>query len=494
VNDESSKKLSRRLVLRGLGGAAIGLPFLESVMTRKAFAQATAPQAKRFFVFFEHGGTISAATRTGAKYSGNGANNGFDGWAPLSAAEALQVGPIHQPLAAHTDQLLVLRGVDNMAVWKQAPYNGDHGWANAGALSLAKLTKIDADTIVSEGPSIDVVLQQRLQQRSPARFASIDLEVPAHNYGSPFYTAARQKKARDYNPRTAFNRIFAGVTSGGPPVPDPAAVRERALKKSVLDGTGEGLTVYKNQLSAQDKRTIDEHLTHIRSIETRLDAMQLPVAPSCMLPTVPNITGDWYSMPIQQTGPLMVDILIAAMRCGLTHVGTLEIGDFYALWLNPTFPAGYNIGHSLHHSANEVGKTGPQAARWQDWYDTILKNRQWRTGLLARLMDGLKATPEGDGTMLDNSLTLWTSEFSCGADHSVNDMGLMLAGKAGGYFRTGRHLNFNTKAMGQLQPLQYQTTASLHNVYTSILNAFGYPDTNFGDTNYYVQGPLPGLT
>lgn len=485
-------KLSRRLVLKGLGGAAIGLPFLESIMEKKAYAQATAPQAKRFFVFFEHGGTISAATRTGAKYSGNGNNNGFDGWAPMSPGEALVPGPIHQPLVPHTDQLLVLRGVDNMAVWRQAPYNGDHGWANAGALSLAKIVKLSDDDIVSEGPSIDTVLAQRLAMRNPVPFQSIDLEIPAHNYGTPFYSAPRQQKSRDYNPRTAFNRLFANVVTGGA-MPDPAAVRAKALKKSVLDGTGETLSVYKNQLSSQDKTTIDQHLSHIRSIETRLQAMQLPNAPACSKPTVPNITGNWYSMPIQQTGPLMVDILIAAMRCGLSNVGTLEIGDFYALWLNPTFPAGYNIGHSLHHSANEVGKTGPEGARWQDWYDTMLKNRQWRIGLLARLMDGLKATPEGNGTMLDNSLALWTSEFSCGADHSVNDMGLLLAGKAGGYFRTGRHLNFNTKANGQLQPLAYQTTASLHNVFTSILNAFGYPDTNFGTNDYYVPGPLPGL-
>jgi hypothetical protein len=484
--------LSRRWVLKGATGAAIGLPFLESVMEQKAFAQATAPQAKRFFVFFEHGGTISAATRTGAKYSGNGSNNGFDGWAPLSASEALVPGLIHQPLVPHTDQLLVLRGVDNMAVWRQAPYNGTHGWANAGALSLAKITQVSSDSYVSEGPSIDSVLAVRLAQRNPVPFQSIDLLLPAHSYGTPFWSAARQQKSNDYNPRSVFNRIFANVTTG-PSMPDPAAVRAKALKKSVLDGTTEGLNVYKSRLSAQDKVTIDQHLSHIREIEIRVDAMQLPVTQSCTKPTVPNIAGDVYSIPIQQTGPLMVDILIAAMRCGLTNVGTLEIGDFYATWLNPTFPAAYNIGHSLHHSANEVGKTGPMGARWQDWYDTMLKNRQWRIGLLARLMDGLKATPEGNGTMLDNSLALWTSEFSCGADHSVNDLGLLLAGKAGGSFRTGRHLNYNTKAMGQLQPLQYATTASTHNVWTSILNAFGYPDTNFGTNDAYVQGPLPGL-
>lgn len=488
----TSKKLSRRLILRGLGGAAIGLPILESITTSKAYAQLTAPAAKRFLCFFEHGGTISATTRTGAKEDGSGEYQGTDGWAPASPAEALQLGPIHAPLAPHLGSLLVLRGIDNKAGWDQSPYNGDHGWANASALTSAVMTKVGTD-VFAEGPSIDHVIATRLATRQPVRFASINLEVPAHNYGTPFYTAARQHASRDYNPTTAFNRIFAGVT-GGASMPDPAVLRARALKKSVLDGTSAGLSGYKRQLSARDQQVIDEHLTHLRSIETRLDAASVPSVPGCTRPTVPTITGDWYGMNIQVTGPLMADLIVAAFRCGLTNVATLEIGDFYARFLNPTYPAAFDIGHSLHHSANETGRGGTMAARWQDWFDTMLANRRWRIGLLKRVLDGLAATPEGNGTMLDNSLMLWTSEFSMGAIHSVNDMPVLLAGKAGGRLRTGRHLNYNLRAATNPTTLQYQTRSSMHNLFVSILNAFDFPDTQFGSNHVWAHGPLTGLT
>jgi hypothetical protein len=91
--------------------------------------------------------------------------------------------------------------------------------------------------------------------------------------------------------------------------------------------------------------------------------------------------------------------------------------------------------------------------------------------------------------MLDNSIVLFTSEFSCGGGHSPRDMPCLLAGKAGGRWTGGKHHNYNTQAAQG----GYQTTASLHNVYTSIINAFGYDDAHFGNQNCYKLGPLAEL-
>src|SRR5262245_17653925 len=118
---------SRRFVLRGFGGAAIGLPLLEAT-AGKAWAQSG---PKRFIVFFEHGGTISATQTSGRKYDGNGGNQGVDGWRPKSrAGEPLALGPIHEPLQPYVDSLVILGGVDNMAGKKQGEYGGGHGWCN----------------------------------------------------------------------------------------------------------------------------------------------------------------------------------------------------------------------------------------------------------------------------------------------------------------------------------------------------------------------------
>ena len=485
-------KLHRRAVLRGLGGLAIGLPLLEAFGSTRVRAQ-DAKVAKRFILCFEHGGYISAADKNGKKFDGNGAQNGVDAWAP-KPGEALQLGATHEPIAKHVDSLLVLRGINNRACQEQSPYNGDHGWANVTALTSAKASAVSDEEQTSEGPSIDAVLAERLKTRDPTPFASLHLSVPAHNYGTPYFRAARQPSSGEYNPVKAFDKLFAGVTTGGEQ-PNPAALRARSRRQSILDGVSEGLALFQNRVSSRDRAAIDAHLTHIRELEKRL--AEVEVAPACSKPVISKEIDpkwDYYGVKIDKTGPAQVDVLLAALRCGLTNVAGFEIGDFYAPFVNPTFPAAYDIGHSLHHSARDVGKTGPDGARWQDWYDTMLRNRHWRMGLLARLLDGLAATPEGSGTMLDNTLLLWTSEFSTGAEHSVADLPVLIAGKAGGQLRTGRQVNYNLKAAANPGTREYQTETSLHNLYTSVLQLFGFDDAHFGSEHAWKQGPLGGLS
>lgn len=484
------RKLSRRLLLRGLGGLAIGLPLLQ-LNSGRAFGATTSRVPKRFIVFFEHGGTISPSNRWGERYDGRGQGSGDDAWKPASNDEALVLGPIHQPLIDHRDSLLVLRGIDNKACLEQAPYSGTHGWANVTALTAANATALPGghDQATSEGPSIDVVLAARLAERNPVRFASVNLEAAAHNYGTPFFRAAQQPFDGESNPVRAFDNIFSGVTPTGSG-PDPVVLRARALKKSILDGTGEGLSRLRTRMGAEDRRTVEAHLEHIRTLEQRLASAATPVSAGCILPEEPE--GSFSST--QFSGPAHVDLMIAALRCGLTNVVTLNIGDMETGWLNPPYKAGYGIGHSLHHAAGDVGPKGIEAHLYNDWYKSMLDNRVWRMGLLKQFLDAMAMTPEDDGTMLDNSVILWTSEFSRGVDHSSADVPVLLAGRAGHRFRTGRHLNYNLRAASNPDTLDYQTNASTHNLFTSLLNVFDYPDTHFGSEHATVQGPLAGLT
>jgi hypothetical protein len=506
-------QLNRRLLLKGFAGLGIALPALE-LTHGKAWAQATPAGAKRFIVFFEHGGTISNVDTDGNLFSGAASKgNVVDAWKPLSdgvvdTSLAGKLGAIHQPLVGHEGSMLVLTGVDNLAAKKQAPYNGGHGWANATVLTNAIAAPNSAEDFWNaQGPSIDAVLAQRLAQRNPVPFSSVNLEVSAHNYGSPFFRGANQPVDSETDPQKAFSSLFASVSADGGQ-PDPRVLRAKALQKSVLDGTSEGLALYKKKLSTADQLTIDAHLSLIRGIEVQISQMPVPLV-GCTKPTLTgpfsNVSyGDTvYNAKIQNVGPAQVDILVAAMACGLTNVGTLNIGDFYNDWMMPTYPAGYNIGHSLHHSANDVCPGGTDAANFSKWYKTILDNRQWRASMFARLLNGLKAIPEGNGTLLDNSLVLWTSEFTYGGQHGVSDLPLVLAGKAGGLLQTGRHVRFARKdaATGD-----YQTSATLNNLYTSCLRLCGYSDTSFGASftdykTYYpgnvvtraVSGPLPGV-
>ncbi len=491
---------SRRFFVRGLGGVAIALPALE-FFEGTAYAQ-SATSAKRFLTFFEHGGTLTNHTAGIYGYpgftDGTSDTQGLDAWRPVSTpGQPLALGAIHQPLAdaGLTNQCVVLRGLDNVAGLNQGDYGNGHGISNVTVLTCGKGKNAGEadDKSIAYSPSIDQVLAARWG--APAGgLASINLLVDAHNYGSPFFKAAKQYASIISDPRTAFSSILSGVQTGTGG-PDPAVVRAQALRVSVLDGTSKNLARYQSKMSAQDRLTVQAHLDAVRSIEQRVAAIQPPVAPSCSKPTVNGTYTD-----VGNTWQIMADIALAALRCGQTRVLAFEVGDYHMTW-DPTplpFEVAYDIGHSLDHMARDLGKTGALYLPHPDWLtpyqQCMIRNRQLRSKMVATLLKGLQDTPEGGGNMLDNTLLLWTSEFSNGANHLGTDMPVMLAGKAGGALQGGRYLNFNTKAAADDRTTQYSSSTSMNNLMTSVLNLCGFPDTGFGDMQYASRsGGLVGL-
>ncbi len=478
------KNSGRRAFLRGAAGAALGLPLLE-LTHGEAWSQSSFP--KRFFTVFSHGGTVTDQSHS-KLHDGTGKYLAENYWKPGDPGEALVLGPIMEPLEAHKDKLLVLQGVDNRAAGEQAQYgSGGHDISNVTALTCADAEN-PWDDPTSLGPSIDFVLAERLAQTQPVRFSRIHLNVAGHQYGSPYFAAARQRVSGEKSPLAAFNTIFEGVTAD--PEPDPAFMHKQMLRRSVVDGVLDGYRDIKGKVSQRDQHVIDAHLEHLHALEAELNAS--PVR--CEPPTGIDEQGGKADV----IGPLHVKLIVAAIRCGLTNVANLEIADILTPW-TPTgtpMPSAFDIGHSLGHYAREVGPTGANAADAQTWLAEMLDNRRWRMGLMKLLLDGLDDPNflEGDSTLLDNSLVLWTSEFSDPASHVSAGIPLLLAGSAGGYFRTGRHLNYNTHAAADPNTRQYATNESTHNVFTSILHAFGYDDAHFGSGHALHQGPISGLT
>jgi len=483
------KHMGRRAFLHGAGTVAIGLPLLEYTHGH-AFA---AGVAKRFLTVFSHGGTISNQGTRG-KHDGRGSNQGNDWWRPADPGESLVLGPIHEPLAAFRDKLLVLESVDNRAATGQDRYGrGGHGIANVTALTAADMTTIGSGDDASEtalGPSIDHVLAERLAALSPVRFDRIHLNVRGHQYGSPYFRAARERVSGESDPRIAFDTIFAGVTPDTGPSPE--FLRQQARRRSVVDGVMEGFARFRNVVSTRDLHVIDAHLEHLRALERELADVDLPAM--CLPPDAPSTSRDTSQEII---GPLHVRIIVAALRCGLTNVANLEIADILTPWTEAglRMDSGFGIGHSLGHYAREVGPTGENAGQLDDWLAEMLDNRRWRMSLVAQLLAGLDdpAFPEGDGTMLDNSLMLYTSEFSEPSGHISFNQPVLLAGSAGGYFRTGRHLDYNRAAAADPDTLSYDSEQSIHNLFTSILQAFGGTDERFGSAHAPRTGSLPGL-
>lgn len=469
------KHSGRRGFLKGAGGLALGLPLLEFTHGDLWARGGGAP--KRFITVFSHGGTISNQGKNW-RHDGGGGHHGLDLWAPLDY-EDFTLGPIHEQLQSHVDKLLLLEGIDNKSAIEQDQYSsGAHGIANRTALTAA-----DQDDNGSLGPSIDQVVAERLAASQPTPFERIHLRVHGHNYGTPYYRTAGESMGGIRYPDEAWATLFAGVADGGEPSPEVA--RLLSMRTSALDGLLDSYGDAKARVSASDRHKIEAHLDHLRALEVEL---QNPVL--CTRPADPGEVDGAASV-----GPVHVELIVAAMRCGLSNVAALEIGDILTPWTTAGNVTGVTLGHSLGHDARDIGPTGPKAGMYDDWFAEALDNRRWRMSLFKQLLDGLDDPTflEGNGgTVLDNSLVMFTSEFRNASGHYAYNLPILLAGSAGGYFETGRCIDYNRHG-GNGPTFEYESDESTHNLFTSILHAMGEDDAHFGNDMAVHQGPLPGL-
>ena len=480
------KHTGRRAFLQLLGGGALALPLLEYTHG-KAWSQGVA--RKIFGTVMSHGGTIIDHSSGSALHDGTDNYLDANYWKPADPGENLVLGPIMQPLVGHESKLLVLQGVDNRAAMAQAQYgSGGHGTSNVTCLTAADIAN-PGDDAIAQGPSIDHVLAERLNDVQPVKFKRIHLRISGHQYGSPYFSGAGQRVNGEDSPVAAFNTIFEGIT--GDEEPDPAWVHQQTVRRNVLDGVLDGYNRFKGTVSQRDLHTIEAHIDHINDLRAQLEAAPVLCQP-------PSSISDDDGAPGNIVGPLHVQIMLAALRCGLTNVANLEISDIITPWApsGTLIDSAFNIGHSLGHYARELGPTGESTHLAQDWLTEMTENRQWRMGLVKQLLDGLDdpAFAEGGSTMLDNSLFLYTSEFSEPAKHVSRGQLTLMAGSAGGYFRSGRNINYNIHAQSDPNTRQYDSNESIHNLFASILQAFGGSDDSFGGDHAAHSGPLPNLT
>ena len=157
-----------------------------------------------------------------------------------------------------------------------------------------------------------------------------------------------------------------------------------------------------------------------------------------------------------------------ALACDLTRVGSIQwsrsVSNTAFTWL------GINEGH--HDLSHEGDGNADAVAK-------IVQVNRWYAEQFAYFLDQLKAIPEGDGTMLDNTVVLWCNELGQGNSHTRKDVPLIVAGNAGGHFSTGKYLQFDAHSHNDLL--------------ISLCHAMGYPVATFGDPSL-CSGELPGLT
>jgi hypothetical protein len=444
-------RLDRRTLLRGAGGIAIGLPFLE-IMSRsgRAGAQAAAVP-KRFVVFFSPDGSIR------------------ENWTPTGTETNFQLSRILAPLEPYKQNLVVLDGVDNVCARSGL---GDDHMRGMGAM----LTGIELLPGTTQGGAGDpaglaggISVDQKIANEigKSTKFKSVELGVLSGSGGDVWsytsYSAANVPLPPDNNPASVFKRVFSELGTD-----TPAIQKLRAERKTVLDAAMDGYAKLAPKLGASDKARMEAHFTEIRDLEARL-AANVSVADSCVKPVAPTL--DYKSNDnFPAIGKAQMDLMVMALACDLTRVATIQwersVGDVRFTWLGAT--RGH---HDMSHDPDTQ----------LDTVEMLTKINIWYAEQFAYLLGKLASIKEGAGTMLDNTLVFWCNELSRGNAHSHPDMPFVLAGGAGGALKTGRYL-------------VYPKTANVphNNLLVSMMNAMGLPDTTIGNPAF-CTGPLVGL-
>ena len=442
-----SSRISRRNVLRAASGAVLALPLLPSLAAR---AQA-APPPKRFVTMYTPNGVI------------------HDGWWPTAGASETDftLSTSHEPLKSYQDRLLILGGLE-MKVAADGP-GGPH---QRGIGGLFTNTQLGEGVFVdgcgrtagwANGISVDQKIAMAIGAGSP--IASLQLGVRATEndvQGRISYAAAGMPLPPLATPLDVYTQVFSNFL---PPTTTPDQDAAKALlaqRKSVLDAVAGEFAALDARLSAQDRQTLDQHLTLVRDVERRLS---LGIG-DCAKPAEPAVLDPVSETDMPKIAELELDLLALAFACDLTRVASFEISTALNRirypWLNSL-----GEGHALSHA----GTSDPDAKA------QLLSRQNWHSSLIARLFDRLAVVAEGEGSVLDSTLLFWGNEVSVGTTHTHDNMPFVVAG-GGWAFRTGRYVQYMGNSHGDLL--------------VSLLNAMGVPDQTFGDARF-VTGPLPGL-
>lgn len=458
------KFLPRRTVLRGLGGIAIALPFLDAMVpARRIWAQSAQP--KRLLVWFQPGGTEIAD------------------WRPRGTETNFAFSAMMQPLEKHKQNLIVLDGL-SLSVTREGnghPHSrGMGGLLTGEILPSGTYNTNGGNAGFSRGTSIDQFIAQRIT--AGRKFKSLEMAVrwpsdgtdglQVHPWNTIIYSAPGQPVPPQTVPRKIFDRLFTdlgGNTDTG-----------QKRTKSILDAALEEYRILSSKLGPSDRQRLEAHMSALRSLETSI-AAGMSSSNTCSIPNFGNELdlpsaagsdegGDGYvdsskDQAIPRTGRLMMDMMAMAMACDLTRVGTLQWADSQS---NNSFPW-LNL-NDTHHGYQHDRGYNPGAIR------TI---NNWYASQFSYLLDKLAAVSEGTGTLLDNTVVLSCTEIRHPNEHSQDNMPFILAGKAGGYFKTGRWVKYTNRAHNDLL--------------VSIQNAFGFADQSYGRAGYST-GALSGLT
>jgi hypothetical protein len=434
---------TRREFVRDLGIGAAAVPFILNLPSL-GFANQTR-RKQRLVVMFSPNGVVPKTfwpDETGAKFT---------------LKESLS------PLKPFQDRTLVLHGVCD-----RVRGDGDSHMRGMGCL----LTGIElfpgniqggSDTPAgwAKGLSIDQEIKNHLQ-KNPAtrtRFGSLEFGVMvpdrADTWTRMVYADANKPLAPIDDPYQMFNKLYGRM-------------KDREALKSILDDVRTDLKKVEGAVGAEDRRLLEEHATFVREMERELrTAKDLPAGHA--VPALePGIREENDNIP--KISKMQIDLMVNSFAADFARVATLQytnsVGMARMHWI------GVDEGHhELSHHPDSNAKSQDKLTRINKWY----------CEQMAYLAKRLAETPEpgGGGSLLDNTVIVWTNELGKGNSHTLDNIPFVLVGN-GLNFKTGRSLKYKRQPHNRLL--------------MALAHGFGHHVKTFGNPNFCGDGPLTDLT
>jgi hypothetical protein len=430
---------SRRSFLRQLGVGAAVTPFIMNLPSL-AFAN-QARRKQRLVVMFSPNGVVP------------------DTFWPDDEGDVFTLKESLQPLEPFRDQTLILKGVCDRVRGDGDSHMRGIGCLLTGIELFAGNIQGGSDTPAgwASGISIDQEIKNYLRNdpATQTRFGSLEFGVlvpeRADTWTRMVYAGANKPIAPIGDAYQMFNKLYGQM-------------RDREALGSVLDDLQEDLSTISRALSADDRRLLEEQTTFVRSLEQELKAASNANIGHPAPEPDEGVANDNDNMPT--ISKMQIDLMVNSFVNDFTRIATLQytnsVGGAKMTWL------GIDEGHhGLSHEPDSNENAMKQLTQINHWF----------CEQLAYLTKRLAETPEpgGDGSLLDNTLIVWTNELGKGSSHTLDNIPFVLVG-GGLDFQMGRSRKYDRVAHNRLL--------------MSLAHGFGHQITTFGNPDFCGGGPL----
>jgi hypothetical protein len=424
-----SRMLQRRAFLRGAGAVTIGLPFLEGLPLRSAWAQDRPPVFSLYIV--------AACGVVGSKFFP-------DSTGPLTQASLAAMGDkATSVLAPHAQNLLFLEHIN----FPMANVTGcGHAQGLCQALT-ASPSEGAAQNAYATGVSADVVVAKAVNPN-----AADPLTLYAGNKKNGYIAerisfkggGAGQVRPADDNPYSLYSKLVGLTQSGSsmstPGGADSAAAQLLASRRSVNDFVRAELNdlLRDTRLSSADRQRLQQHFDSIRDAEVTMGNMVAACDTAGLSMSELDALQGGFAFKtngmIEDVAKLHLELVALAFACNYNRVATLQHGDGTDA-TKYNVPSNAGLGWPFHHLSHRVqsdSQTGqnPTAEQAHAEIDVVR---------MKTLLHGLDAFSARG--LLDKSIVMWTNHVSDGPSHSFKNVPHIIAGNGGGYLKQGEFVD-----------------------------------------------------